>query len=830
MPDATLAVDTVLPPGDALDSPAFHSTDYVNVLFPSEQSLSSVDAVGRALQIRIRALDLDIQDILRQQTELGTPGTSDELQKTQATIEELFEQVVQIRNKSRDAEKVVQDLTKDIRSLDFAKRNLTMSIKILRRLQMLATAIDQLKALSIRKQYGEATLQLSQSFKTYKNVRQVADLLDALHFIQADLRKQIFDLFDSSFTNQGQIAGSPQTLAEACLVVDVVDPSVKTQLVDWYCSLILREYRSIFRINDEACFLPPVGLASLEHVPRRFAWLKRILKLFEDEHAAVFPKAWALNETLADRFCEDTKKGLGDVLARSTDLDIKLMLKMLRTTLEFENQLAQKFLAYPGAGLDEPSGSMSPRSLTAAGTKYAGTISTCFEPYLTHYIEGEDKNIATLFQGFEGKPLLTADDSYVEVLSSSTDIFMAYKDQLAQCSKLSVKQPLVDLSKVFGKWLSKYADFINAKLPKEDKKSYQKDDWKTMCMLLNTSEYCSSITAQLDEKLKARAHPDFTDKITLEPQREQFMSTVLNCVRALVKAFDTSFDPAFTLMSKMPWGTVQSVGDQSEYVTMMGNVVTEVMPTIQKGISNGKYFKTFCDKLADAFTSRLSATVLKCKPVSEVGAEQLLLDVHSIKTILLKLPTIGAEEPQPAPATYIKYVTKGIGKSESILKVLLTHSDPPEGLVETYLHMFPDKKLAMFQKILEIKNLKRNEQAAIMELFVTRVPTAQAELAALTSEKSFMSGIPSIPVNMPSMPAVSIGTKTFGGSGDSNASASSAAATALSSSSAGSILGTGATSTSTPTNSGAAGQSGKMLNENMKKMFAAISLKKSDGK
>jgi hypothetical protein len=43
-------------------------------------------------------------------------------------------------------------------------------------------------------------------------------------------------------------------------------------------------------------------------------------------------------------------------------------------------------------------------------------------------------------------------------------------------------------------------------------------------------------------------------------------------------------------------------------------------------------------------------TIHQCKPISEVGAEQMLLDTLAIKTILLEMHNMGAEEKQTAPA------------------------------------------------------------------------------------------------------------------------------------------------------------------------------------
>lgn len=50
---------------------------------------------------------------------------------------------------------------------------------------------------------------------------------------------------------------------------------------------------------------------------------------------------------------------------------------------------------------------------------------------------------------------------------------------------------------------------------------------------------------------------------------------------------------------------------------------------------------------------------------------QLLLDTHSLKTVLLDLPSIGSQVLRKAPASYTKIVVKGMTRAEMILKVRL---------------------------------------------------------------------------------------------------------------------------------------------------------------
>jgi len=50
------------------------------------------------------------------------------------------------------------------------------------------------------------------------------------------------------------------------------------------------------------------------------------------------------------------------------------------------------------------------------------------------------------------------------------------------------------------------------------------------------------------------------------------------------------------------------------------------------------------------FIPKFINSLYKCKPTGTVGAEQLLLDTHSLKTVLLDLPSIGSKVNRKAPA------------------------------------------------------------------------------------------------------------------------------------------------------------------------------------
>lgn len=96
---------------------------------------------------------------------------------------------------------MLEDIVKDVRSLDAAKTNLTHTITALRRLHMLDTAIGQLDAMTSRRQYRDAAAlidaveQLVRHFEAFRDVPRVVALRTSYANISATLRLALIEDF-----------------------------------------------------------------------------------------------------------------------------------------------------------------------------------------------------------------------------------------------------------------------------------------------------------------------------------------------------------------------------------------------------------------------------------------------------------------------------------------------------------------------------------------------------------------------------------------------------------------------------------------------------------
>ncbi|XP_061637923.1 vacuolar protein sorting-associated protein 53 homolog isoform X5 [Phyllopteryx taeniolatus] len=739
-PEVQLAIEQVFPSQDPLDKVDFNAVEYINTLFPTEQAL----------------------------------------EEAQVAIQQLFGKIKDIKDKAEKSEQMVKEITRDIKQLDHAKRHLTTSITTLNHLHMLAGGVDSLEAMTRKRQYGEVAnllqgvVNVLEHFHKYMGIPQIRQLSERVKAAQSELGTQILADFEEAFPSQGskRPGGPSNVLRDACLVANVLDPRIKQEIIKKFIRQQLSEYLVLFQENQD--------VAWLDKIDRRYAWIKRQLVDYEEKYGRMFPEEWCMTERIAVEFCHVTRAELSKVMrTRAKEIEVKLLLFAIQRTTNFESLLAKRFTGCtltdapvkkrPESPLDPSNPFLEddqggdegtqkddkdddlakPRKPKAPDNPFHGIISKCFEPHLYVYIESQDKNLGELIDRFvadfraQGPPKVATDEGGA-VLPSCADLFVYYKKCMVQCSQLSTGEPMIALTTIFQKFLREYAwKILSGNLPKSSSNTgvltissllkekegsetakFTVDELCLICSILSTAEYCLATTQQLEEKLKEKVDKILVERINLTGEMDTFSTVISNSIQLLVQDLDAACDPALTAMSKMPWQNVEHVGDQSPYVTSIIMHIKQNVPIIRDNLaSTRKYFTQFCIKFTNSFIPKFINHLFRCKPISMVGAEQLLLDTHSLKTVLLDLPSIGSQVLRKAPASYTKIVVKGMTRAEMILKVVMAPHEPPVVFVDNYIKLLADGNPETFQKILDMKGLKRGEQSSMLELFRQRLPT-----------------------------------------------------------------------------------------------------------
>uniref|UniRef100_A0A672Z5E4 Vps53 N-terminal domain-containing protein n=1 Tax=Sphaeramia orbicularis TaxID=375764 RepID=A0A672Z5E4_9TELE len=497
-PEVQLAIEQVFPSQDPLDRADFNAVEYINTLFPTEQSLANIDDVVNKIRLKIRRLDDNIRTVVRGQTNVGQDGRQ-ALEEAQIAIQQLFGKIKDIKDKAEKSEQMVKEITRDIKQLDHAKRHLTTSITTLNHLHMLAGGVDSLEAMTRKRQYGEVAnllqgvVNVLEHFHKYMGIPQIRQLSERVKAAQSELGTQILADFEEAFPSQGS------------------------------------------------------KVAWLDKIDRRYAWIKRQLVDYEEKYGRMFPEEWCMTERIAVEFCHITRTELAKVMrTRAKEIEVKLLLFAIQRTTNFEGLLAKRFTGCtltdkrPESPLDptnpfledEPGEDVVtekdedlPRKPKAPDNPFHGIVSKCFEPHLYVYIESQDKNLGELIDRFvadfrtQGPPKAGTEEGGA-VLPSCADLFVYYKKCMVQCSQLSTGEPMIALTTIFQKFLREYAwKILSGNLPKSSSNSggltissllkekegseaakFTVDELCLICSILSTAEYCLATTQQCNLK------------------------------------------------------------------------------------------------------------------------------------------------------------------------------------------------------------------------------------------------------------------------------------------------------------------------------------------
>ncbi|KAL2165404.1 hypothetical protein VTH06DRAFT_702 [Thermothelomyces fergusii] len=755
----------------SLDSVEYDPIAHLNLVFSHPSTVSSVSRVSSAIRRHEDDLSRSIASL--EAAQAYGPGSSlERMQSAQAELASLFQRIESVRSRALQTERDITTMTADIKRLDGTKRNLTLSMTALKRLQMLTTTYEKLRDLARSRRYRECAdslqvvLQLMRHFHSYRSIEQIAVLSRNVSELQRELLEQVCEDYELAFA-KGEVAARRGVLVEACLVMDALGEHARTRLVTWYVNTELREYRQVFRGNDEA--------GSLDNIGRRYAWFRRMLKTHEEEHASIFPPHWRVGETLAVAFCDGTREDFKGILERSmrridgARLDVNLLLGCLQETMDFEQSLERRFASEPRASIDTL-GSADDRT-----PSFNGSISVAFEPYLSLWVELQDRALAAMIPRYKTQPLVPPDEedfSPQAVIPSAIELFHFYKLTLSQCARLSTGERLLELTKTFAKYLDEYAQQVLVAFLQRG--GPQGPPVQEVVLVLNTADFWYANTGQLEESIKKRIDPDMAAHVDLSSQSDAFMGVASAAVMSLVAKVELDCEGAWREMRNTNWSRMETVSDHSSYVgellRRLDGRAREILPLVVKQ----QYARAFCDNLVEHLATAYINNVVQCRPICEVGAEQMLLDKYvltkSLENLLsyhsnpsgsaTTIPTTAAasttattpttpttthptsssasssagpafappsqQPPHQPPAAFLKRVNQAMGRIDPLLKTLQVRPSPPEGLVQAYLIHIGDRSDANFRKILELKGVRKQDQAHLTELFAIHRDAAAA--------------------------------------------------------------------------------------------------------
>jgi len=295
---------------------------------------------------------------------------------------------------------------------------------------------------------------------------------------------------------------------------------------------------------------------------------------------------------------------------------------------------------------------------------------------------------------------ISPSDNPSAVLPSSTELFYFYREALERCAKLSTRQPLLDLCKVYRKWLKTYAEnVLTAALIKcvsrlplslagaqltqsrvqvrpqvergppehagaahgvpraQHGRVLPRDGGSgtSTPSRARANQLLMCPRPQLEERLQERIHPDFRDRVSLEAEKDLFTGTASAALLAILRELEFTAEPCFASMARSPWRDAEYVSSESVYVGELTRALETVVGVVREGVEQKKYVRSACDKIVGCVA--LSLGLLKRESFTDRSMRVHRLVLAKFTQTIVKTRPItqtGAEQVR-SPRTRLAY-------------------------------------------------------------------------------------------------------------------------------------------------------------------------------
>jgi len=747
MNDFEDALTALVVDDDVFDQTNFDPIEFLNKKFPNERSTTKNDT--ESIDTLLVHLQKEEEEVKQQLTNAMRDSFNDnnkhptQLLTIHQDLENLNKELFGIEDRANKTHSLVEILSRDIKNLDRAKLNLTMTVTRLKRFVMLVQALEQLRTYAQDRKYKQvanlllACNHLANDFTDLADkVPKVDELFDQKTQLLTYLRQQLLEDYNTVHLDKDRVSSN---LEEANECVDAM--SMREEVLTNFCLNILEDYKRMYG--------PPSDKSGLEFIENRFSWISNKLSEYRDRYHIYFPEEWKGQSCLCEHFCHITKQHIVEVLSATSGLP-DLLCKMLRASIQFEDITSRRY--------DAP--------------QIKCIISDCFDSFMGPWVIQEKNQLKAIFQNENDDKVLLggkldpdedmSDDSTEpkNVFATAPNLFMQMQASFKRWQSFSKPSALKEMFQSFKDVLHLYSIVLENRIPSEHfslNTGLSKEMAEIICTVFGTSDYVNSAMPKLQELFD-----DAAAKVIVDPPQNRLAS---NKRKGSKESFHTSrkgsvasnksmssrgshssnrelsmfsFDDTADLYGILMGKAVQGLIQHSEklFLQLFEQLMEqEIAPEEEVGMSssceeictqvrnlfskvsvhlNPWHFNFFLDKFIDWFVPQYVKDIYQGSYTPRL-AEQLLFDTQTFKSMLVNLPPqfTGA----PVSRIYEGMVTKKIQQAELVFEVLC--DKVPDDITE--------------QQLVRITALRREEGA----------PTAKREdrnLASGSSNKMNASG------------------------------------------------------------------------------------------
>ncbi|CCE65879.1 hypothetical protein TPHA_0N00980 [Tetrapisispora phaffii CBS 4417] len=639
-----------------------------------------------------------------------------------------FEGTKVFAKKSQDT---ISNLIKDISHLDNAKKNITHSMTFLQHLKILMQSYTVCSMCLKNKSFD---LEMSSNYKimcsladstfdNYKSVDEIVNLLRLVKVLKADISTEIINVYKKILAknpgakdDSSRISNNLSTDLKQCIYeILETDNATKSKLMDFCIDKLLYEIKEIFQLDDEA--------GSLDNLPRRYIFFKKILNNYKENLSEYFPDDWEIQLKLTGTFYSWISTDLKVLLKKEfndANPSIDLFMTVLQDTLEFERYIDLRF----------------------SRKVKVKKISTAFEPYSSLWIKNQDKLMDEKFLTYLSENKIPDNlNNQSLVIQSSADLFRTYRSILSQSFELMGNGSngegnntmndhiLKSLAIFFSKWLNEYSKKLLTPLilPEREEIKNKEEAIKYTLLMINTTDYCSRTISQLEEKLLEFSQNKNEISNIFVPIKNVYgnlLASGNNTLLTRILPLDLVY--VWREFNNTNWSNIL-VEDYSRYMITLKNTLTTTEATstntddiessapektkqttielILKYFNRDVYSWNFLDRLIDSITNSFIGCIIKLlqpqppfiqgntiikrkldsRKVVLIG-EQLLLDSQLLKDIFNNLVlNMETDSLQNTSSKRVKkHINNNIDQILSFVKLIMVPMNSPEDYCDNY--------------------------------------------------------------------------------------------------------------------------------------------------
>jgi len=203
-----------------------------------------------------------------------------------------------------------------------------------------------------------------------------------------------------------------------------------------------------------------------------------------------------------------------------------------------------------------------------------GMMSGVFLPFMGPYVLLEKQNLEEIIQKAVSDKT-TDQRGDIPVFTSAVNFFVYIKNSFRRCTQLTTGVVLFNLHKEYKAALAKFAKMLLDKMPSphvsvmaglntmgQDKAPpnprtsvyrIPPGEEETICLVVDTCEYCVDTVEALEELITERLNESFKSNVDLMDSQDEFNDVTSIGLRILVSGLDSRIEPYFKELYSTNW-------------------------------------------------------------------------------------------------------------------------------------------------------------------------------------------------------------------------------------------------------------------------------------